>query len=170
MDRLQVEVANVLNGRWETEGRGEVFGGRKGISGQLQRWSHRPAPAQAVGTFSPEGQSGQLRLRPAQPDLPPGFTATGQQPGGRHPRHRINGGYFIFKREIFNYMRDKEELVKEPFHRLLQEKQLMGYTYDGFWASMDTFKDKQQLESMYATGTALGNMEEQWQGLRLRML
>jgi len=67
---------------------------------------------------------------------------------------RINGGYFIFKREIFNYMHDKEELVKEPFHRLLQQKQLMGYTYDGFWASMDTFKDKQQLESMYATGTA----------------
>ena len=51
-------------------------------------------------------------------------------------------------------MRDKEELVKEPFHRLLKEKQLLGYTYDGFWASMDTFKDKQQLESLYATGTA----------------
>jgi len=67
---------------------------------------------------------------------------------------RINGGYFIFKKEIFNYMRDREELVKEPFHRLLQEKQLMGYSYDGFWASMDTFKDKQQLESLYSTGAA----------------
>jgi glucose-1-phosphate cytidylyltransferase len=67
---------------------------------------------------------------------------------------RINGGYFIFKKEIFNYMRDPEELVKEPFHRLLQEKQLMGYSYDGFWASMDTFKDKQQLESLYSTGAA----------------
>src|SRR5712692_9557756 len=67
---------------------------------------------------------------------------------------RINGGYFIFKKEIFKYMRDKEELVKEPFHRLLQEKQLMGYSYDGFWASMDTFKDKQQLESLYAGGVA----------------
>ena len=30
----------------------------------------------------------------------------------------------------------------------------MAYTYDGFWASMDTFKDKQQLEGMYATGRA----------------
>lgn len=67
---------------------------------------------------------------------------------------RINGGYFIFKKEIFNYMRDKEELVNEPFHRLLQEKQLMGYAYDGFWASMDTFKDKQQLEHLYSTGAA----------------
>ena len=38
----------------------------------------------------------------------------------------INGGFFIFKKEIFDYMRDKEELVIEPFHRLLVEKQLMA--------------------------------------------
>jgi glucose-1-phosphate cytidylyltransferase len=67
---------------------------------------------------------------------------------------RVNGGYFIFRKEIFNYIRDKEELVEEPFHRLLREKQLMGYPYDGFWASMDTFKDRQQLENLYAAGTA----------------
>jgi glucose-1-phosphate cytidylyltransferase len=67
---------------------------------------------------------------------------------------RINGGYFIFKKEIFNYMRDKEELVMEPFHRLLREKQLMGYAYDGFWASLDTFKDRQLLENLYSTGAA----------------
>lgn len=67
---------------------------------------------------------------------------------------RVNGGYFIFKKEIFSYMREKEELVGEPFHRLLQEKQLVGYVYDGFWASMDTFKDRQQLESLYSTGVA----------------
>jgi glucose-1-phosphate cytidylyltransferase len=67
---------------------------------------------------------------------------------------RVNGGYFIFRKEIFNYLRDKEELVEEPFHRLLQEKQLMGYAYDGFWASMDTFKDRQQLENLYSSGAA----------------
>jgi glucose-1-phosphate cytidylyltransferase len=67
---------------------------------------------------------------------------------------RINGGYFIFKKKIFEYMRGKEELVIEPFHRLVAEKQLIGYPYDGFWASMDTFKDKQQLESLCATGIA----------------
>lgn len=67
---------------------------------------------------------------------------------------RINGGYFIFRKEIFSYMRDKEELVGEPFNRLLKEKQLIGYAYDGFWASMDTFKDRQQLENLYSTGAA----------------
>src|SRR5690348_907962 len=67
---------------------------------------------------------------------------------------RINGGFFIFKNKIFDYMRDKEELVAEPFERLVKQKQLVGYAYDGFWASMDTFKDKQHLESLYAGGAA----------------
>jgi glucose-1-phosphate cytidylyltransferase len=67
---------------------------------------------------------------------------------------RINGGFFIFKKKIFEYIREKEELVIEPFHRLLAEKQLIGYPYDGFWASMDTFKDKQQLEGLCSGGTA----------------
>jgi glucose-1-phosphate cytidylyltransferase len=67
---------------------------------------------------------------------------------------RINGGFFIFKQAIFDYMRDKEELVIEPFHRLVAEKQLIGYPYDGFWASMDTFKDKQHLEGLASGGVA----------------
>ncbi len=67
---------------------------------------------------------------------------------------RVNGGYFIFRKEIFEYIRNKEELVEEPFHRLMQDRKLMGYSYDGFWACMDTFKDKQQLEALYASGTA----------------
>jgi glucose-1-phosphate cytidylyltransferase len=67
---------------------------------------------------------------------------------------RINGGYFIFKKKIFDYIGEKEELVNGPFHRLVEEKQLIGYTYDGFWASMDTFKDKQQLESLCTGGVA----------------
>ncbi len=61
---------------------------------------------------------------------------------------RINGGFFVFKKRIFDYIREKEELVAEPFQRLVEEKQLIGYVYDGFWASMDTFKDKQQLEAL----------------------
>jgi glucose-1-phosphate cytidylyltransferase len=67
---------------------------------------------------------------------------------------RINGGFFIFKKKIFDYIKKKEELVGEPFQRLLQEKQLIGYPYDGFWASMDTFKDKQELESLCTSGAA----------------
>lgn len=67
---------------------------------------------------------------------------------------RINGGFFIFKKKIFEYMQEKEELVIEPFRRLVEESQLIGYPYDGFWASMDTFKDKRHLESLCFGGAA----------------
>jgi len=66
----------------------------------------------------------------------------------------INGGYFVFNRAIFDYMKAGEELVKEPFHRLITEKQLMGFTYQGFWRSMDTFKEKQELDDLWAKGNA----------------
>jgi len=67
---------------------------------------------------------------------------------------RINGGFFIFNRKIFDYIREEEELVSEPFQRLIRERELIGYLYDGFWASMDTFKDKQHLEGLYSSGDA----------------
>jgi glucose-1-phosphate cytidylyltransferase len=67
---------------------------------------------------------------------------------------RINGGFFVFQREVFDHIRDGEELVVEPFHRLVQARQLAAYEYDGFWMSMDTFKDRQQLEEIYSQGSA----------------
>ena len=66
----------------------------------------------------------------------------------------INGGYFVFNRAIFDYIRPGEELVHEPFQRLIAEKQLLGYVYDGFWKSMDTFKEKQELDDLYGKGIA----------------
>jgi glucose-1-phosphate cytidylyltransferase len=65
---------------------------------------------------------------------------------------RINAGFFAFRSEIFRYMRDGEELVLEPFQRLVDEGQLVAYPYDGFWMSMDTFKDRQRLEELHAHG------------------
>jgi glucose-1-phosphate cytidylyltransferase len=65
----------------------------------------------------------------------------------------INGGFFIFKREIFNYIRPGEELVVEPFQRLIDEKQLVGYRAGKFWC-MDTFKEYQELNDMFDQGNA----------------
>ncbi len=59
----------------------------------------------------------------------------------------INGGFFVFRKEIFNYINDGEELVEEPFQRLIKAKQLIGYKYDQYWC-MDTFKDHQELTDM----------------------
>ena len=69
-------------------------------------------------------------------------------------RIRINGGFFIFRQEIFDYIREGEELVEEPFRRLIEEQQLVAYRYDGFWAPMDTLKDKVQLDTLDASGRA----------------
>jgi glucose-1-phosphate cytidylyltransferase len=66
----------------------------------------------------------------------------------------INGGFFVFRHDIFDYMEDGEELVEEPFQRLIANEQLLAYKYDGFWAPMDTFKDRQQLEELYTGGEA----------------
>lgn len=66
----------------------------------------------------------------------------------------INGGFFVFKNDIFQYIKDGEELVVEPFHRLMEENQLIGYRYDKFWYCMDTFKEQQQLNDMFDQGEA----------------
>ena len=65
----------------------------------------------------------------------------------------INSGYFIFRREIFDYIGEGEELVVEPFQRLIREKQLLGYAYDRFWC-MDTFKEHGELTQLYESGNA----------------
>jgi glucose-1-phosphate cytidylyltransferase len=67
---------------------------------------------------------------------------------------RINGGFFVLRQEIFKHLHDGEELVREPFQRLVGLERLRAYLYDGFWMSMDTFKDRQQLEEIYARGNA----------------
>jgi len=80
-----------------------------------------------------------------------GDLVTGIQPAGQADLW-INGGFFAFKKEIFNYIHEGEELVSEPFQRLIAENQLIGYRHPGFWACMDTFKEKKQFDDMYTSG------------------
>jgi glucose-1-phosphate cytidylyltransferase len=65
----------------------------------------------------------------------------------------VNGGFFVFRKTIFDYIRDGEDLVGPPFNRLVAEDQLMGYRYDRFWC-MDTFKEQQELTDLCARGEA----------------
>jgi glucose-1-phosphate cytidylyltransferase len=64
----------------------------------------------------------------------------------------VNGGFFLFRRSIFDYIREGEDLVEEPFRRLIAERQLIAYPHDGFWECIDTFKDKQRFDDMVAAG------------------
>lgn len=64
----------------------------------------------------------------------------------------INGGYFLMRPAIFDYMKKGEELVLEPFQRLIEADQLMAYKHTGFWRAMDTLRDRQALEDMVEHG------------------
>ncbi|MEQ8824552.1 MAG: sugar phosphate nucleotidyltransferase [Filomicrobium sp.] len=64
----------------------------------------------------------------------------------------MNGGFFVFRKEFFDYLGPGEEIVEEPFQRLIKEGKLSTYIHDGFWSCMDTFKEKQDLDDMYASG------------------
>jgi glucose-1-phosphate cytidylyltransferase len=75
----------------------------------------------------------------------------------------INGGFFLLRTEIFNFMKAGEELVVQPFQRLIQQRQLLAYRYEGYWGCMDTFKDKQELEDLYTRGEAPW---EVWKGAK----
>jgi glucose-1-phosphate cytidylyltransferase len=73
--------------------------------------------------------------------------------GAVHDPHiRINGGFFVMRREIFDYVREGEELVEQPFARLIEARKLVTFPWDGFWQCMDTFKDKITLDRMEAKG------------------
>jgi glucose-1-phosphate cytidylyltransferase len=65
---------------------------------------------------------------------------------------RVNGGFFVLRNEIFDAIGIGEDLVEEPFRRLAAAGTLVTYQHDGFWACMDTFKERQLLEDIYARG------------------
>jgi glucose-1-phosphate cytidylyltransferase len=73
--------------------------------------------------------------------------------GAVHDQHlRINGGFFVLRREIFDHLREGEELVEQPFERLIAARKLVTFAWDGFWQCMDTFKDKITFDRMEARG------------------
>lgn len=64
----------------------------------------------------------------------------------------INGGFFVLRKEIFDYIEAGEELVVQPFGRLIAKRKLAAFPHTGYWQSMDTFKDKISFDRAYARG------------------
>lgn len=67
---------------------------------------------------------------------------------------RINGGYFTFRSSVFDYIEPDEELIEEPFRRMIEKEELLAYEHDGFFGPMDTIKDKQDLDALVESGDA----------------
>ncbi len=68
----------------------------------------------------------------------------------------INGGFFVCEPSIFKYLKEGDATIFErtPMETLASEKQLAAFKHEGFWKCMDTLRDKQDLESLWATGRA----------------
>ena len=73
----------------------------------------------------------------------------------------INGGFMVFRRSVFDYVNPGEELVIEPFQRMIEAGELLAYRYEGFWEPMDTIKDKQRLDALAESG------DPPWQRARI---
>ena len=66
---------------------------------------------------------------------------------------RINGGFFVFRGSIFEHLGARDDIM-EVGARLARAGDMIAYRYDGFWAPMDTMKDKQDLDAMAANGSS----------------
>jgi glucose-1-phosphate cytidylyltransferase len=64
----------------------------------------------------------------------------------------INGGFFCLRNEVFDYLQEGDELVEEPFQRMIERRRLAVYRHSGFWHAMDTFKDKITFDRMASRG------------------
>jgi len=65
---------------------------------------------------------------------------------------RVNGGFFVLSREIFDVLHPGEELVGEPFHRLIDQRRLATLQHDGFWLALETAKDQHHAEELWRSG------------------
>jgi len=66
----------------------------------------------------------------------------------------MNSGFFVLHQSIFRHLHAGEELIEEPFHRLMSAGQLCSLRFSGYFGCMDTYKERQELEDMYAQGVA----------------
>ena len=67
---------------------------------------------------------------------------------------RINGGYFVLRQGIFDYLNEGEDLVRDACVRAAKDGLMRAVQYDGFWAPMDTLKERSALEAQYRSGNS----------------
>ena len=120
---------------------------------QLRRHAHRRGPSGDDRAGEGLGRDGQLPRGAPELQLP-------RRLGGRRRAWSasisdvtksdiwINGGYFVLRSEFFDQIGPGEDLVEEPFQRLIERGELLAQRHEGFWAPMDTLKDKQWLETL----------------------
>ncbi|HEY0826631.1 MAG TPA: sugar phosphate nucleotidyltransferase, partial [Bacilli bacterium] len=99
-----------------------------------------------VTSVQPSGRFGALDL--TDEDIVSGFNEKPKGDGSW-----INAGFFVMQPEIFRYLTDDETVLeKDPLESLAKEGELVAYKHGGFWAAMDSMRDKNVLEEFWKTG------------------
>lgn len=116
---------------------------------QVLAFHHKHGRILTVTGVRPPGRFGELMNSPE--GLVTEFNEKPQATGGR-----ISGGFFICRKEIFDYLDDRDDLVfeLEPMRKLVKDAQMMMYPHDGFWQPMDTYRDYTYLNGLVAKGEA----------------
>jgi glucose-1-phosphate cytidylyltransferase len=108
---------------------------------------HSRDAAASLMAVPPPGSFHVVHIEP-QTDRVTGFQAA------KDLAFRINGGFFILRQEIFDYLDEGEDLVSDACRKAAAAGRMISLAYDGFWAPMDTLKDRAYLEDLYFTGAS----------------
>jgi glucose-1-phosphate cytidylyltransferase len=67
----------------------------------------------------------------------------------------INGGFMVCEPDLFSYLKGDESILeRDGLEKIAQNQRLAAFRHEGFWQCMDTLKDKQYLDQLYAEGNA----------------
>ncbi|KTD24161.1 MULTISPECIES: glucose-1-phosphate cytidylyltransferase [Legionella] len=114
---------------------------------QLLSFHQRQKRLATLTAIQPPGRFGSLMM---DNERITGFKEKPQGDGGW-----INGGFFVLSPKVFDYIQDDDTIwEKDPLERLAAEGQLSAFQHDGFWHPMDTLRDKNYLEELWASGKA----------------
>ncbi|MFA4849430.1 MAG: glucose-1-phosphate cytidylyltransferase [Methanoregula sp.] len=114
---------------------------------ELLKFHKRQGKTGTLTAIRPAGKFGALEI---QDSMVATFLEKPKGDGGY-----INGGFFVFEPELFDYLKDDATILERvPLESLAKKGQLTAYKHEGFWYPMDTLRDKNYLEELWATGKA----------------
>jgi glucose-1-phosphate cytidylyltransferase len=115
--------------------------------GKLIEFHEKQSCYATVTAVQPAGRFGALELKGNH------VSQFVEKPRGDH--RWVSAGFFVLEKEIFRFLSGDDDVwEQEPLRRLCEEGQLAAYRYEGFWAAMDTLRDKNYLEELWSSNRA----------------
>ena len=109
---------------------------------------HKNGKIATITTTQPSGRFGALRIDDTNQVM-------GFKEKARADQAWVNAGFMVFNRKVFDYLGDGSEMLEQsPFENLAKDGQMAAYKHDGFWSPMDTMRDKEYLEKLWADNQA----------------